>query len=65
MKKCSAAALLHGSNRIDARYDALIPTDQCVFIFIWYSVFTMNKKRKIAAKKKRKSEGKTVSMRHR
>jgi hypothetical protein len=36
-----------------------------LFINLCYSVWTMNKKRKIAAKKKRKADGKTVSLRHR
>jgi hypothetical protein len=40
------------------------------FLFLAYlrfyaKIVSMNKKRKIAAKKKRKADGKTVSLRHR
>jgi hypothetical protein len=35
-----------------------------LFLFLCYYI-DMNKKRKIAAKKKRKADGKTVSLRHR
>jgi hypothetical protein len=37
-----------------------------IAFYIFYAkIVPMNKKRKIAAKKKRKADGKTVSLRHR
>jgi hypothetical protein len=46
------------SNRVGINY---MPALLCFYVIMQ----AMNKKRKIAAKKKRKADGKTVSLRHR